>query len=127
MHYTKALFVAVALLGIGAAHANDRVRVGKAQGSAWTFLPLDVGIEQGFFAKQNLEIENSDLGGDAKVQQALAASGIDLGLGSGPGMAFAAKGSPAIAVARSPARRGTYPPLPCTIRPSRQSPISKAR
>ena len=99
MHYTKALFVAVALLGIGAAHANDRVRVGKAQGSAWTFLPLDVGIEQGFFAKQNLEIENSDLGGDAKVQQALAASGIDLGLGSGPGMAFAAKGSPAIAVA----------------------------
>jgi len=99
MHYTKALFVAVALLGIGAAHANDRVRVGKAQGSAWTFLPLDVGIEQGFFAKQNLEIENSDLGGDAKVQQALAAGGIDFGLGSGPGMAFAAKGSPAIAVA----------------------------
>ena len=99
MHYTKAFFVAVALLGIGAAHANDRVRVGKAQGSAWTFLPLDVGIEQGFFAKQNLEIESSDLGGDAKVQQALAAGGIDFGLGSGPGMAFAAKGSPAIAVA----------------------------
>jgi ABC-type nitrate/sulfonate/bicarbonate transport system substrate-binding protein len=39
------------------------------------------------------------LGGDAKVQQAFAAGSIDFGLGSGPGMAFTAKGSPAIAVA----------------------------
>jgi len=33
------------------------------------------------------------------VQQALAAGSIDFGLGSGPGMAFLAKGSPAIGVA----------------------------
>jgi NitT/TauT family transport system substrate-binding protein len=81
------------------AHANDQVRVGKAQGSAWTFLPLDMGVEQGLFAKQGLDIESTDLAGDAKVQQALAAGSIDFGLGSGPGMAFSAKGSPAIAVA----------------------------
>jgi len=98
MHIIKVLLIAGALIG-GAAPANDRVRVGKAQGSAWTFLPLDVGVEQGSFAKQGIEIEISDLAGDAKLQQALAAGAIDFGLGSGPGMAFAAKGAPAIAVA----------------------------
>src|SRR5712675_2774061 len=98
MHFIKVLLIASALIG-GVAHADDRVRVGKAQGSAWTFLPLDIGVEQGLFAKQGLDIESADLGGDAKVQQALAAGSIDFGLGSGPGMAFSAKGSPAIAVA----------------------------
>src|SRR5476649_1810722 len=98
MHTIKLLLVAGALMG-GVAHANDRVRVGKAQGSAWTFLLVDIGVEQGLFAKQGIDIESADLAGDAKLQQALAADSIDFGLGSGPGMAFAAKGSPAIAVA----------------------------
>src|SRR5436190_18514944 len=98
MHYIKVLLIACALIG-EVAHANDRVRVGKSQGSAWTFLLLDIGVEHGFFAKQGIEIEVADLAGDAKLQQGLAANSIDFGLGSGPGMAFAAKGSPAIAVA----------------------------
>jgi ABC-type nitrate/sulfonate/bicarbonate transport system substrate-binding protein len=100
MRYIKLLLIAAVLVtGAKAACANERIRVGKAQGIVWTFLPLDIGIQQGFFAKQGLEIESSDLGGDAKVQQAFAAGSIDFGLGSGPGMAFTAKGSPAIAVA----------------------------
>ena len=98
MHSIKVLLIASALIG-GVAHASDRVRVGKSQGSAWTFLPLDVGVEQGLFARQGIDVEISDLAGDAKLQQAFAAGGIDFGLGSGPGMAFAAKGSPVIAVA----------------------------
>src|SRR5215813_2346393 len=103
IHYTihsiRVLLVTSALIGAGVAYANDHVRVGKAQGSAWTFLPLDIGVEQGLFAKHGLDIESADLAGDAKVQQALAAGSIDVGLGSGPGMAFAAKGSPVVAVA----------------------------
>jgi NitT/TauT family transport system substrate-binding protein len=87
------------LLGGTAVSANELVRVGKAQGNAWTFLPVDVGMAQGLFAGQGLDIEVADLGGDAKIQQALVAGSIDIGLGSGPGMAFLAKGSPAIAVA----------------------------
>lgn len=87
------------LAGVGAARANELIHVGKAQATAWTFLPVDVGIAQGLFAKQGLDIDVISLGGDAKVQQALAAKSIDFGLGSGPGMAFVAKGSPAIAVA----------------------------
>jgi ABC-type nitrate/sulfonate/bicarbonate transport system substrate-binding protein len=87
------------LLSAAAGHAADTVHVGKAQGAAWTFIPADIAVEQGMFAKNGLEVEIVDLAGDAKVQQALAAGSIDFGLGSGPGMAFAAKGSPAIAVA----------------------------
>src|SRR5271169_2049750 len=95
--YSTVLLVAtVTLIGAGAARANEQVHVGKAQGTAWTFLPVDIGIAQGFFAKQGLDIDSADLGGDAKVQQALAANSIDIGLGSGPGLAFVAKGSPAI-------------------------------
>jgi len=98
MNSIKALLV-FSLLMVSAAQANDRVRVGKSQASAWTFLLIDIGIEHGFFAKQGIEIESADLAGDAKLQQGLAAGSIDFGLGSGPGMAFAAKGSPVIAVA----------------------------
>jgi NitT/TauT family transport system substrate-binding protein len=94
----RVLLIAGALFS-GVAQANDRVRVGKSQGSAWTFLSIDIGIEQGFFAKQGIDIESVELPGDAKLQQGFAAGGIDFGLGSGPGMAFAAKGSPAMAVA----------------------------
>ena len=98
MRCIKLLLIAGALLG-GVAQASDRVRVGKSQGTAWTFLPLNVGIEHGFFAKQSIEIESADLAGDARLQQAFAADSIAFGLGSGPGMAFAVKGSPVIAVA----------------------------
>ncbi len=81
------------------AMSADKIRLGKSQGGAWTFLPADIGLSQGIFAKYGLDIEVIDLAGDAKVQQAFAASAIDFGLGSGPGLAFAAKGSPAIGVA----------------------------
>src|ERR1700761_3171231 len=39
------------------------------------------------------------MAGDAKLQQALASDSVDFGLGSGPSMAFAVKGSPVVAVA----------------------------
>lgn len=81
------------------AFAADEVRVGKAQGFIWDFLPADVGIAYGIFAKYGLDVKIVDLAGDGKVQQTLAAGSIDFGLGSGPGMAFAAKGSPVLAVA----------------------------
>jgi len=93
--------VAAGLLAIAIvpAHAVEKLRVGKAVATAWTFTPLDVGIQTGIFAKHGIEIVESAAAGDAKLQQALAADGLDIGIGSGPGMAFAAKGSPVKAVA----------------------------
>jgi ABC-type nitrate/sulfonate/bicarbonate transport system substrate-binding protein len=87
------------LLLVAPAHAAEKLRVGKAVAFAWTFTPLDVGIQTGIFAKHGLEIEASDATGDAKLQQALTADSLDVGIGSGPGMAFMAKGVPAKAVA----------------------------
>ena len=81
------------------AHAAEKLRVGKAVAFAWTFTPLDVGVQTGIFAKHGLDIEASDATGDAKLQQALTADSLDVGIGSGPGMAFMAKGVPAKAVA----------------------------
>src|SRR6185436_19709462 len=74
--------------------AAEKLRVGKAVPFAWTFTPLDVGMQTGIFAKHGLEIDASAFGGDARMQQALSADGIDIGIGSGPGMAFMAKGVP---------------------------------
>lgn len=83
---------------IAPAGATEKLRVGKAVPFAWTFTPLDVGMQTGIFAKHGLEIASSAFGGDAKMQQALTADSIDVGIGSGPGMAFMAKGVPAKAV-----------------------------
>jgi NitT/TauT family transport system substrate-binding protein len=80
-------------------NAAEKLRVGKAVPFAWTFTPLDVGLQIGIFAKHGLEVEASSFGGDARLQQALAADSLDVGVGSGPGMAFMAKGVPAKAVA----------------------------
>ena len=95
--FRAALIASVALL-VTPAGAAEKLRVGKAVAFAWTFTPIEVGIETGLFAKQGIELEVSAFGGDAKMQQALTAGSIDIGIGSGPGMAFMAKGVPAKAV-----------------------------
>jgi ABC-type nitrate/sulfonate/bicarbonate transport system substrate-binding protein len=89
----------VAAIFVAPAGATEKLRVGKAVAFAWTFTPLDIGIQTGIFAKHGLEIEGSAAAGDAKLQQALTADSLDIGIGSGPGMAFMAKGVPAKVVA----------------------------
>ena len=95
--------VIAALMGLfltqQAAWALDTIRIGKSVPIAWTFTPLDIGIETGIWAKHDLKLDITSFGGDAKLQQALAADGVDFGVGSGPGMGFAVKGVPAKAVA----------------------------
>lgn len=81
------------------ARAADKVHAAKAAGVAWTFTLMNVGIEQGIFAKYGLDVDTTDMAGDARLQQALASGAVDFGLGSGPSMALAAKGGQAIAVA----------------------------
>jgi ABC-type nitrate/sulfonate/bicarbonate transport system substrate-binding protein len=66
---------------------------------AFSFVPLDVGMRTGIFKKYGIDIESSAFSGGARLQQALAADAIDLGLGSGPEMSSIEKGSPVKAVA----------------------------
>jgi NitT/TauT family transport system substrate-binding protein len=94
-----ALAGAVFLGLAGGAQAADTVTVGKSVGSLWAFLPVDVGMEEGIFAKYGINAEISALGSGPKLQQALASQSIDFGLSAGSDMAFAVKGSPVLAVA----------------------------
>jgi NitT/TauT family transport system substrate-binding protein len=93
------LMSVVALALVASADAAEKVRLGKAVPFAWTFTPIDVGVEIGNFSKRGLELEVTGFAGDARLQQGLASDSIDFGLGSGPGMGFLAKGVTAKAVA----------------------------
>jgi len=97
-----ALVLAAALLhALAAAPANaaDKLRVGKAVPEAFSFVPLDIGMREGIFAKHGLDIESIAFTGDARMQQAMASDSLDIALGSGPAMAFIAKGAPIKGVA----------------------------
>ncbi|HEY3920127.1 MAG TPA: ABC transporter substrate-binding protein [Stellaceae bacterium] len=75
------------------ATALDKLRVGKAIALPFDFTPVDIGMEKGFFQKHGLELDIASFAGSAKLQQALGADAIDIGLGSGPELAFVAKGN----------------------------------
>lgn len=81
------------------AHAAVTVRAGKAVAVAFPFATLDIGQKEGIFAKYGIHLDIISFRGDAKMQEGLASDSIDVGLGGGPAMAFAVKGSPVLAVA----------------------------
>lgn len=98
------LSVAVsALLGLWLVSVQDAaaepLRVGKAGREAFSFAPVDIGARKGIFKQYGLDLEIASFGGDARIQQAMAADGIDIALGSGPGLAFLVKGVPAKGIA----------------------------
>lgn len=92
------LTAACAALGFMAAampaSALDKLRVGKAIARPFDFTVVDIGMAKGFFPKHGIELDITSFAGSAKLQQALAANAIDIGLGSGPELAFVAKGAP---------------------------------
>ena len=96
---TLLLLAAVGAILAAPADAAEKLRVGKAVPEAFSFVPLDVGMRKGLFAKNGIEIESIAFTGDARMQQAMASDSLDIALGSGPAMAFIVKGSPIKAVA----------------------------
>jgi ABC-type nitrate/sulfonate/bicarbonate transport system substrate-binding protein len=93
------LFAAAICIAFATPASAETVRVGKAGRDAFSFAPADIGQRTGIFKKHGIDVEISSFGGDARVQQAMTADGIDVGLGSGPGLAFLVKGSPAKGIA----------------------------
>ncbi len=85
--------------GAAAPARAETLRVGKVVAQNFGFVPLNVGVAQGYFKRQGLEISETDFGGGAKQQQAVTAGAIDIAIGGGTDMAFIAKGVPDIAVA----------------------------
>jgi len=93
---------AVAVLGMitvaAPASALEKLRTGKAIALPFDFTPLDIGMAKGFFQKHGLDLDITSFAGSAKLQQGLAADAIDIGLGSGPELAFVAKGAPVLGI-----------------------------
>jgi NitT/TauT family transport system substrate-binding protein len=94
-------FVVMAAIAFGASstQAADKINVGKAVQDVWLYTPADVGIEEGIFAKNGLDVEISIMSGGAKLQQALLSGSIDIGLGGSQAMALSVKGAPTVAIA----------------------------
>lgn len=86
-------------LSAPAAKAADTLRVGKAVAQVFGYIPLDIGMKYGFFAKQGLQIEETSFVSGSALAQAITAGAVDITLSGGPDMAFTAKGAPEIAVA----------------------------
>jgi NitT/TauT family transport system substrate-binding protein len=111
---TVALAAIVAWPGVAAA---EKIRVGKSA-SGFTFVALDVGVDQRIFERHGLDIEIIHLGGSAKLHQAAVAGAIDIGLGAGTDVAFLVKGAPETAIGAislSPALFGIIVPYDSPI------------
>ena len=94
------------------------LRVGNSSAQAFNFLPLAIGIQQKIYAANGIDVQEVDLGGSAKLHQAMTAGAIDLGLGAGTDIAFLVKGAPEIAVgaiALTPALFGVIVPADSPI------------
>jgi ABC-type nitrate/sulfonate/bicarbonate transport system substrate-binding protein len=98
----SALTAVVAVLGLLVAAAPsfalDKLRVGKAIALPFDFTVVDVGLAKGIWEKHGLDVESASFAGSAKLQQALGADAIDIGLGSGPELAFVAKGNTVLGI-----------------------------
>jgi ABC-type nitrate/sulfonate/bicarbonate transport system substrate-binding protein len=75
----------------------DPIRIGVAS-NTWTFTPLQVGIDQGFFSRAGLELSTNIFAGAAKLQQAMVADGADIALSGSTDLVFLLKGAPELCV-----------------------------
>jgi ABC-type nitrate/sulfonate/bicarbonate transport system substrate-binding protein len=93
------VLAACVILPGGAASALDKVRLGKAVPNSFAFSAAEIGTEAKIFEQEGLEIEVTAFRGDAQLQQGLTAGSLEVGLGSGPGLGFRAKGASSVGVA----------------------------
>jgi len=106
--------VAAAIGGmVGRANAATVVHVGNSSATAFNFMPLELGIKQGTFARNGVDVQVVDLGGASKIYQAMIAGSIDMSLAAGTDVPFILKGVPETgvgAIAITPALLGIVVP-----------------
>ena len=81
------------------AHADDTLRVGTPEPTAFVFATVDVGIGSGIFKKYGLDVERIDFPGGAKLAQAMTAGAVDITVATGADILFVIRGAPERAVA----------------------------
>ena len=87
-----------ACLAAGAARAEDTVRVGYAAQSFAFTGAVEMGLQQGFFARHGLDVQPTMYGGGAKLHQATVAGAEDVGMAAASDFSVLVKGSPERAV-----------------------------
>ena len=96
-------FLAVAVLAAASlaasARADDKLRVGTPEPTAFVFSTVDVGIDSGIFKKHGLDVERIDFAGGAKLAQAMSSGAIDISVATGADTLFVIRGAPERAVA----------------------------
>jgi len=103
-----------AIAGVGGGvDAATTIRIGNSSATAFNFMPLELGIKQGYFAKNGLDVQVIDLAGASKIYQAMVAGSIDMSLAAGTDIPFIMKGVPETgvgAIAITPALLGIVVP-----------------
>ncbi|HEY1505192.1 MAG TPA: ABC transporter substrate-binding protein, partial [Stellaceae bacterium] len=101
--FRAAISLAIVALPV-LAPAQTPLTIGKAISSASVMLPVNLGVELGIFTKRGLDVKVVDFTGGTKLYQAMVAGSVDIGLATGSGMAFTAKGAPIVAVCEDEAQ-----------------------
>ncbi|HEX4195738.1 MAG TPA: ABC transporter substrate-binding protein, partial [Stellaceae bacterium] len=83
----------------GLSQADEKVRVGTPEPTAFSFSVVDVGNAAGIFKKYGIEAERIDFAGGAKMHQAMDAGALDVITGTGSDLLFLTKGAPEKGVA----------------------------
>jgi NitT/TauT family transport system substrate-binding protein len=88
--------MAIALVSVGAASAEDTLKIAVGQRGAWDTSVTDVGLRAGIFKKHNINIETVYTQGSGETQQAVISGSADVGIGVGVMGAIGAfaKGAP---------------------------------
>ncbi|HXE30095.1 MAG TPA: ABC transporter substrate-binding protein [Stellaceae bacterium] len=103
--------ISAAAWSSGGAIGAETIHVGKSSDIAFTFVPIEVALHQKFF--EGIDVDVASFGGSAKLQQALVAGAVDVGLAAGTDIPFLVKGAPEIgvgAIALTPALFGVILP-----------------
>jgi NitT/TauT family transport system substrate-binding protein len=95
----RTIVLALAIIAVPVlASAETPLTVGKAIANASVMLPVNIGVQFGIFKQRGLDVKIVDFTGGSKLIQAMVAGSVDVGIATGTGMAFTAKGAPILAV-----------------------------
>src|ERR1700761_1749220 len=85
-------------LACGGAQAAEIVRVGYAAQSFAFTGAVEMGLQQGFFAREGLDVQPTMFSGGAKLHQAMIAGSEDVGMAAASEFSLLVRGSPERAV-----------------------------
>jgi ABC-type nitrate/sulfonate/bicarbonate transport system substrate-binding protein len=95
------VLLGVVLLGLATPAYAQQVLVAKSTPHLFSYIPYDVAVQRGYFAREGLAPQLLVFNGAAKLQAAVIAGEVDISLGSPADLAAIAKGLPETAVAQS--------------------------